>query len=138
MKGLCVMLAMAVASLCLVGCAGGGAGQAGELNVVRMTSGLKYEPAELTVKAGDTVHWRNTAIMHHTVTADPAIAKKAQDVSLPAGAAPFNSGNIDPGKGFDYTFSVPGTYRYFCIPHESLGMVGVVNVQPPDQPATAP
>jgi hypothetical protein len=29
---------------------------------------------------------------------------------------------------FSFTFEEPGTYDYFCIPHESLGMIGSVTV----------
>jgi hypothetical protein len=32
------------------------------------------------------------------------------------------------GESFSYTFDEPGTYEYFCIPHEDLGMVGTVTV----------
>jgi hypothetical protein len=29
---------------------------------------------------------------------------------------------------FSFTFEEPGTYDYFCIPHESMGMIGSVTV----------
>ena len=29
---------------------------------------------------------------------------------------------------FSFTFEEPGTYDYFCIPHEKMGMVGSVTV----------
>lgn len=32
------------------------------------------------------------------------------------------------GGKFTKTFDVPGEYYYFCIPHESLGMLGTVIV----------
>jgi plastocyanin len=37
---------------------------------------------------------------------------------------------IEGGSGgtFSFTFEEPGTYDYFCIPHEDLGMVGSVTV----------
>ena len=37
---------------------------------------------------------------------------------------------IEGGSGgtFSFTFDEPGTYDYFCIPHEDLGMVGSVTV----------
>ena len=31
-------------------------------------------------------------------------------------------------KTFDYTFTLPGTYRYTCVPHEKDGMNGEVVV----------
>ena len=123
-------LAMLAAGLSsLIGCACTGGDRSDPANTIRMTSGLKYEPAELRIQAGQTVHWKNVSIMPHTVTADPAIAKKPEHVSLPSGAEPFNSGTIRPGKSFERVFTVPGTYRYFCIPHENSGMVGTVNAE---------
>ncbi len=45
------------------------------------------------------------------------------------GAAAFDSGFIPPGGDYSYTYTVPGTYRRFCLPHEKAGMVGVVVVK---------
>ena len=98
--------------------------------VVGMTGTLKYDPAKITVKVGDTVEWRNTSLISHTVTADPALAKDKKNVLLPDGAKPFNSGDMPRKATFRYTFTVPGLYRYFCIPHEKMGMVGEVIVIP--------
>ena len=98
--------------------------------VVDMTMGLNFAPATLTIVEGQTVEWRNKSIMDHTVTADPGKAKNAADVMLPAGAQPFHSGSIGPGEVWQYRFTVPGDYRYFCIPHEGQGMVATVRVTP--------
>src|ERR1700737_3422254 len=76
-----------------------------------------YSPAEVTVGVGDTVEWRNTSIITHTVTNDPGRAEKQGDASLPARAQPFDSGNIPAGQVYRRTFTVPGTYRYFCTHH---------------------
>jgi hypothetical protein len=37
---------------------------------------------------------------------------------------------IEGGSGgtFSFTFEEPGTFDYFCIPHEQLGMIGSVTV----------
>src|SRR3546814_9366595 len=40
---------------------------------------FSYDPAEVTVRAGDTVEWRNTSPMRHTVTADAAKADHPAD-----------------------------------------------------------
>lgn len=121
-----------IGAVSILGCTGSGATDPAGAHIVKMTSTLKYDPAEITIKVGETVNWKNSSIMDHTVTADPSLAKRAEHVSLPEGAQPFNSGNISPGKSFSYTFTVTGTYKYFCIPHESMGMIGVVVVKPPD------
>lgn len=98
--------------------------------VVEMTDELTFEPARITVRAGDTVEWRNPSRVPHTVTADPAKAQDPEHVQLPEGAETFDSGVVQPEETFRYTFEVPGQYQYFCIPHEAQGMVGEVTVGP--------
>jgi plastocyanin len=87
-----------------------------------------YIPMKATVKVGQTVEWVNNAKTLHSVTADPDSAQKPGDISLPAGAKPFDSGFMKPGDTFDYTFTVPGTYKYLCLPHEKDGMIGIIVV----------
>jgi plastocyanin len=74
-----------------------------------------YFPARITVVIGvnNTVTWTNTDTAPHTVT--------ALDGS-------FNSGNLNPGDSFTYTFRTPGTYAYFCEYHP--WMKGVIIVEP--------
>ncbi|MBF6560869.1 MAG: hypothetical protein IVW56_11295 [Candidatus Binataceae bacterium] len=97
--------------------------------VIKMTDKPPmYEPTKATVKVGDTVEWVNDAKTLHSVTADPDSAQKPGDVSLPPGAQPFDSGFMQPGATFDYTFKVAGTYKYLCLPHEKDGMIGYLVV----------
>jgi plastocyanin len=99
---------------------------------VRVKMGDKppvYEPARLTVKVGQPVEWINTGESVHSVTLVPADAQSPKDVSEPKGASTFDSGFMPPGGIFTHTFKVPGTYRYFCVPHEKAGMVGIVVVK---------
>jgi plastocyanin len=64
-----------------------------------------YRPASLTVAAGTTVTWHNTALVPHTVTAlDGA----------------FGSGRIEGGASFSYTFATPGTFAYMCTIHPTM------------------
>lgn len=91
--------------------------------------GIEFDPPEITVEVGDTVTWRNDSQVEHTVTADPELAREADSVSLPEGAETFDSGIVAPGETFQHTFTVPGRYRYFCIPHEAAGMVAEVVVE---------
>jgi plastocyanin len=94
-------------------------------------SGFSFIPDHVTINAGQTVEWNNTAAIEtHTVTADPKLAKNPHDVALPPGAEPFNSGDLKGDAIFRHTFTVPGVYRYFCIPHEKMGMIGEVDVKP--------
>jgi len=98
----------------------------------------EFRPVELRVAPGTTVTWRNTNKQGHSVT--------AYEDDIPEGADYFASGGFDgeqtardawgagtdgtlfEGQTFEHTFEVPGTYRYFCIPHEVGGMIGTVVV----------
>jgi plastocyanin len=93
-----------------------------------MTEGLQFDPAEVTIRVGGTVTWVNEASVDHTVTGDPSKAAEEGDAELPEGAEPWDSGFVKPGASFSMTFDVPGTYRYFCIPHENVDMLGVIEV----------
>ena len=89
-----------------------------------------FQPETVHIRAGQTVEWRNTAIVTHSVTDDARLASRPGDVSLPAGATPFRSGDIPAGEVFAAAFPVPGTYKYFCTHHEGEGMVGTIVVSP--------
>ncbi len=65
-----------------------------------------------------------------TVTDDPSKAANSADALLPSGAQPWDSGTIDPARTYTHTFDVPGTYKYFCQPHEAAGMAGTIVVMP--------
>lgn len=96
--------------------------------MVRMDNRLRFLPDTVRVRVGDAVRWENGSDVIHTVTADPDRAARADNVSLPEGVAPFDSGDIVPGGVYVRVFRVPGTYAYVCVPHELAGMVGVVIV----------
>ena len=66
-----------------------------------------FTPATLTVPAGTTVTWTNNDAVPHTAT--------ASDGS-------FDSGNLNPGQSFSFTFATPGSYPYVCQYH--AGMTG--------------
>jgi len=99
--------------------------------VVKMTGdNLTFDPPTVTIRRGQTVEWQNNSRgMIHTVTADPKQAQNTADVSLPAGAKPFDSGYMKPGDTFRHTFTTRGTYRYVCITHEPQKMVAQVIVK---------
>jgi plastocyanin len=97
---------------------------------VQTTDALKFDPATLTVAKGTTVTWRNTSQIGHTVTADPSKAETASDAVLPSGVQPWDAGTLNPGSSVSHTFDVPGTYKYFCQPHEAAGMLGTIVVTP--------
>jgi plastocyanin len=118
-------------SLALTGLAGRSADASAPATVVIKMLDMppSFAPAQVTIKAGDTVKWENVGNSVHHTTDDPAAAIKPGDVANPAGAKPFDSGFLPPGSSYTYTFTVPGTYKYVCAAHETSGMSGEVVVR---------
>jgi amicyanin len=58
------------------------------------------------VAVGTTVTWTNQDAVAHTVSSTSA--PEAQG---------FDSGLLDQGQSFAFTFTVPGTYKYQCNIH---------------------
>jgi plastocyanin len=99
--------------------------------VIRMEDtpvGGIFDPETLTVRVGTTVQWRNDGQEVHDATDRLDAAWRASDIAYPSGAKPFDSGSMQPGQTFSYTFTIPGTYKYICVPHEHGGMTGEVIV----------
>lgn len=82
-------------------------------------SGLGYNPGSLTVSLGTTVTWINNESVTHTVTSDSAL---------------FDSGNMNKGNSFTYTFNKAGTFPYHCKYHPN--MTGKIII--PSAPITNP
>lgn len=125
-----LLLAAVLPSLGACGLGGPAYGPASDAAaVVDMRDSLAFEPDAVRIKVGETVEWRNRSVYTHSVTDDPARAKDAVDAQLPEGAEPF-SASVAPGQVYHHSFTVPGTYRYFCTAHEDWGMHGQVIVAP--------
>lgn len=120
----CIPIALLAAS-----CSGGG-------STVSMTGDHRFDPETITVSAGATVTFKNDTEESHSVT--------AYEDEIPQGADYFSSGGLSSeqaardsvtetlvgaGETYEVTLDVPGTYRYFCIPHESDGMKGTIEVE---------
>lgn len=112
-----------------------GAGAAGSIGISGaravqadhvVTMGSNYfDPVGLSIEPGATVRFEIESGSHS--------ATAYQD-RIPAEAAPFDSGTMSDGA-FEYTFETPGTYDYYCRPHQSMGMVGRIVVGEPGGPA---
>ena len=89
-------------------------GAQGQEVTVRMEDNF-FAPANITVEPGTTVTWVQSGDNAHTTTSYDGL---------------WDSGLLEGGSDetFSYTFDEPGTYDYFCIPHEEMGMVGSVTV----------
>lgn len=96
---------------------------------VGMTNTMKFNPDTVRINTGETVEWTNSSLLAHSVTGDPSQSTIEGSAQLPEGAKPFDSGMMDPDETFTHTFTKPGTYKYFCIPHEGAKMFGWVIVE---------
>lgn len=70
-----------------------------------------FGPQELKVKAGTTVTWTNEDDIPHTVVSPNNFRSKA----------------LDTDGGYSFTFTTPGTYKYFCSLHPH--MTGTIVVE---------
>lgn len=96
---------------------------------VTLTADFRFDPAEVTIRVGQAVEWRNAGRSPQTVTGDPARVRDKSLVALPAGAPPWDSGVLNYGDTFAQTFDVAGDYAYVSMPQEANGMTGRVVVQ---------
>lgn len=90
--------------------------------------GVTFVPASIVINTGDTVIWRNTDVLNHTVTAGNPCSPNGQ----------FNSGVMDPDAEFSFTFNTVGDYNYYCLFHCLGGMTGDVTVEDAPTPVPAP
>ena len=117
-------------------CGGGGDDPAATGPHVQMVNGQSFDPGELTVTVGDAVAWTNESSEAHTVTAYEGDVSSGDYfasggfTSEEDARSDLSAGLIDPGETFEATFDEPGTYKYFCIPHEGAGMKGTIVVEP--------
>jgi len=69
------------------------------------------------INPGDTVFWKATDPGHNV--------KFISKNGVPDGVEKFKS---KVGKDTEFTFTIPGIYAYWCVPHKTLGMIGFVIV----------
>lgn len=104
-----------------------------EALTIEMTDALRFSPDTLTISVGQTVTWVNASAMPHSATADASLNPVADQfpdyASVPDGAEAWDSGILQPGESFSYTFTVAGDYNYFCIPHVLSGMHASISVE---------
>lgn len=89
---------------------------------------MTFTPDTVEIEAGETVKFVNSSMLAHSVTGYPELSTVEGSAELPKEAEVFNSGMLDPDETFTHTFDEPGTYKYFCIPHEGAKMFGWVIV----------
>src|SRR5512137_1180295 len=70
-----------------------------------------FEPADVTIKVGDTVTWTNTGSSEHTTTSGTTTG----GVRHPDGQ--WDSGSLVTGRTFSHTFTKAGVFPYYCNIH---------------------
>ncbi|WP_262174582.1 cupredoxin domain-containing protein [Haloarcula laminariae] len=130
-----IVLRLGAATLATLSTAGCLSGETSSTQTVTMPDNHIFEPKTATVESGETVMWTNESNIQHTVTAyEDEVPNEATYFasggfgSERAARNRISEGLIAPGKYYEHTFNQPGTYRYYCIPHESSGMVGTIQV----------
>jgi len=76
-----------------------------------------WSPADITINAGDEVHWMNVDTAAHTVTG-------GSPADGPSGV--FDSSLVMADATYAFTFDEAGSYDYFCMVHP--WMVGSISV----------
>ena len=100
------------------------------VTVLMQGDSMRFSPATVTIHRGQTVEWQNlSSTQTHNVVDDPSLVTNPADAKLPKGTKPFSSALLREGSTYEHTFTVPGTYRYACTPHEIDRMVGTVIVK---------
>ena len=111
-------------SILSVGSVGGVTTTQEEVVVSVDGTNLRFSPSTVTITEGDSVRffWSGELLAHNAVARDGL----------------FDSG--DPSRDVDYSFTFElgtnGTHEYVCEPHEAVGMIGTIVVEPaPEEPA---
>ena len=104
---------------------GGQSGGGGPTKEVAVGPGgnLTFEPAEITIAPGTTVHWVWDSDNHNVVPESQPDGANWQGTP----GAPSKTYNT--GYEYSHTFQQTGTYEYFCQPHRTAGMTGTITVQ---------
>jgi plastocyanin len=111
-----------------------------EVKMIGDTKGFRFEPSNITVKAGDGIKFENEGGGPHNVSFDPATVPADVKAQLNANFGADKDPNADlsskltavtAGDAITVSFAniKPGTYSFFCLPHKMMGMTGKITVE---------
>ena len=90
----------------------------------RPTLAFVSQPNKITVAKGETVEFVNNKAFPHNVVFD--------EDNVPSGVNADAISHEDylngPGEKVTNKFDTPGTYGYYCEPHQGAGMTGTIVV----------
>ncbi|HET7189940.1 MAG TPA: plastocyanin/azurin family copper-binding protein [Gemmatimonadaceae bacterium] len=111
-------------------------GKTHEVRMIGDATGYRFDPVNLTIKAGDGVRWTFVSGGPHNVSfwADsiPGGAAAQLNAAMAKQMSPLTGPlMLQPNETYTISFggAAKGTYRYFCTPHLALGMKGTITVQ---------
>jgi len=77
---------------------------------------LVFEPSEISISAGESVHFVNNMLPPHNVVVEDHPELSHEGLAFA------------PGESFDIAFPDAGDYTFWCAPHKGAGMIGTVHV----------
>jgi plastocyanin len=107
-----------------------------DVNMELVGSSYKYDPATITVKAGDVIKFHNKSGGPHNVAFDAATIPSGSAAAIDAALGATKMGPltgalvVEPNAIITFpTAGLPaGTYNFHCTPHMALGMKGVLTI----------
>ena len=121
------------------GATGTAAAITGTTHTVQMLGdekGYRFEPANITVKAGDGIKFVNVSGGPHNAAFTPdeipddveAVLSKNMPNQMSALNGPLL---VNPNETYAISFAgvKPGAYTYICAPHVAMNMKGIITVQ---------
>jgi len=107
-----------------------------EVKMIGDATGYKFDPANITVKAGDGIKFTVVNGGPHNVAFDPATVpadvQGQLDANISEKMGQLSSAlKTNAGESITVSFAniKPGKYPYHCTPHLALGMKGEITVQ---------
>ena len=109
-------------------------GKTVEVKMIGDGQTYKFDPANVTIKAGDGVKFTMVSGGPHNVAFldVPAAAKAQLMANMPNQMKELTSPMMmNPNENYTVSFAkvTPGAYNYHCEPHAAMGMKGTITVQ---------
>jgi plastocyanin len=105
------------------------------VNMVGDATGYRYEPANITAKAGDAIQFVFVSMGPHNVAFDPATIPAGSKDQLWANMPNSVDGSsqmlMNPNETWTLSLgNLPaGKYPFFCTPHLAMNMKGEITIQ---------
>lgn len=112
-------------------------GKTWEVKMVGEGNSYKFDPTDLTIKAGDGIKFTVVSTPPHNVAFDPALIPADVKGQLDANMGPNKIGELSSalllniGESVTISFAgiKPGRYEFRCTPHLAMNMKGTVTVK---------